>query len=84
MTWQEVYSLHTVVTSPLQIRVPSFIVLPSAHTMTGRGAGDAPQGPKQGDPAGPAGGTAGAAPGPNILVHYGGEGGIGDPKERSK
>ena len=52
--------------------------------MTGRGAGDAPQGPKQGDPAGPAGGTAGAAPGPNILVHYGGGGGIGDPKERSK
>jgi hypothetical protein len=42
--------------------------------MTGRGSGDAPQGPKQGDPAGPAGGTAAAAPGAHILVDCAGEG----------
>jgi hypothetical protein len=48
--------------------------LPPAHAMTGRGSGDAPQGPKQGDPAGPAGGTAAAAPGAHILVDCAGEG----------
>ncbi len=52
--------------------------------MTGRGSGDAPQGPKQGDPAGPAGGTAAAAPGAHILVDCAGEGrGLATKGERS-
>jgi hypothetical protein len=81
-----IFFFHAILPVKVQMRsiYDDLECLPPAHPMTGRGSGDAPQGPKQGDPAGPAGGTAAAAPGTHILVDCAGEGdGLATKGERS-